>query len=220
MKAAISALFLLTLCFCVLADIGPVMGVSVDLTNEHQPQIVGTLDSSGIRTTKRAPKKRVKFVGCDDAQKKKIRTAATTLRQRFRRAADFLNKNADKTRRYETWFGKFDVDRFALVKSRITKAKEDFPQVIYNCEACRTDPEYDTKSAYRSDVGNTINLCGKFWELPAHDEHSSQARAIIHEILQFNPLIRDNTIGHIPAQALAKEDPGSAIENTENYIYL
>ncbi|KDN37125.1 hypothetical protein RSAG8_10334, partial [Rhizoctonia solani AG-8 WAC10335] len=123
--------------------------------------------------------------------------------------------------RYTVWFGAYDKSRHQTVLSNFKSMQNQATSITYHCETCPDDIFDSQPYAYLSELEgeNQINLCPKFWKQPV--TVASQAAKIVQE-LSRKLAKRDDVSGKKiwKVKDLAAEDPGRAVNNAANYMYL
>ena len=161
---------------------------------------------------------------CTEEQKKIIREALADARRLAKKATLCLKKRSPKKPddTYTEWFGEADKARYRKVKKnfkRITfKLKKK--KLTFNCDG--PDCEEDWLAyVFPNDKSCTIYLCPGFYDL---DEEGLDSRAgtLIHEASHFNKVAGTDDIVYGPenARRLARDRPGDACRNADNYEYF
>ena len=180
------------------------------------------------------PNKAAAFQGCDAGQQSIINSSLDAARNITQTALDDLINAPVAQRptalRYTTWFGSYDVSRYNSVVANFSAIDNvlDNKTVTFNCSACLSDPDYSSFFAYvfpfdpiNENGPFPIYLCGVFWEVDTVGT-DSRAGTIVHEVshFQFVALTDDWAYGQTAAQALAINDPTSAINNADSHEYF
>lgn len=121
-------------------------------------------------------------------------------------------------RRYATWFGAYDANRYTTVWDDFDKIRDALENktMTFNCDC--------NKDAYAYVHPNSpyeIYLCKAFWPAPMNGT-DSKAGTIVHETSHFTVVAgtKDNAYGQTACQKLAKDDPARAINNADSHEYF
>ncbi len=128
----------------------------------------------------------------------------------------FLESASNGAPRFERWFGYFDSERFARVRTiyrNILSATEN-QTIGFDC-ACTAFPDGGVSAYVYSTNPYNINLCPGFWSL----SHAWQSSVLVHELSHFAVLgnARDFSYGHFATAQLALDKPDEAVRNAESY---
>ncbi len=119
---------------------------------------------------------------------------------------------------YKKWFGIFDHGRRDKVHTTyqavVRTLRDDTITYVIPGPLCQDD-----WYAYAHHGVNTVNLCREFWKLPATGA-SSKVGKIIHELTHVTVNTGDHAYGRVAARQLAKDAPGNAVDNADNYEYF
>jgi len=169
----------------------------------------------------RSTRKRATFNGCSSEQQGVLDTAVDVGQGYATDANEYAESLTESTDRYNTWFGAWDIDRAATIKSHFSLiASNDFSDFTYDC-TCNIDNYSDTYAYVYPDQFGTITLCGAFWNA-AESGTDSQGGTIVHEASHFdqNGGTRDFAYGQDNCKTLAQDDPGTAVTNADSHEFF
>jgi peptidyl-Lys metalloendopeptidase len=143
-------------------------------------------------------------------------------RKAIPKADDYVDKTIDllnddpRSSHYKKWFGKWNEDRYKLVKSHYRKIDHDADDTTYD-----GDCDDDSYAYVYPDYPDHIWLCKAFWDAPTTGD-DSQAGTIVHEQSHFtvNGGTEDFAYGHEACKNLAEDHPGKAVMNADSHEYF
>ena len=121
--------------------------------------------------------------------------------------------------RYSTWFGTYDLTRYNTVSSHFSAIRNAMDTASMNFDCTCTDPS--VYAFVNPALPYNINLCGAFWSAPTMGT-DSKAGTLIHETSHFYVVAGtdDYAYGQSASQALAVNNPASAIMNADSHEYF
>ncbi|KAL1729952.1 hypothetical protein EV714DRAFT_250807 [Schizophyllum commune] len=198
--------------FYHLADNGTIIPLEAS-TSKHSAKLAGKLAVARLPISKRAD-----FNKCNDTQSAQINDAIEAATNYAAEAYEFLSDHNSTTKRYKTWFGKFNTTRYDKVSSHFQHIHEgDYTSFKYDC-SCDEDGTF--AYVYPEDYG-VIYLCPAFWEAETTGT-DSRGGTLIHEASHFekNGGTDDIVYQKDGARDLAKNKPNQAVMNADNHEYF
>jgi peptidyl-Lys metalloendopeptidase len=119
---------------------------------------------------------------------------------------------------YTTWFGVFNANRYASVRSNFLSIRDAFNNATVNFN-CTCNASY---YAYvYANQPYEIFLCSAFWSAPATGT-DSKAGTLVHEMSHFTVVAgtQDYVYGQSGAMSLAMSNPAQAIANADSHEYF
>jgi len=162
------------------------------------------------------------FSTCSAAQQSVATADFDTTEQFTREARQALENLPENERagspRYLKWFGRYNRDSYTKVLDtyRKSEALMGRGEVEFLC-----DCSGDFFAFIRRTEPYKVHLCELFWGLPATGI-DSRAGIMLHEISHFSETgnTRDHAYGAPRAAALARDNPGLAVDNAANIEYF
>jgi peptidyl-Lys metalloendopeptidase len=156
-----------------------------------------------------------KFRHMSDGQEREVRKAIPKADDYVDKSIDLLNDDP-RSSHYKKWFGKWNEDRYKLVKSHYRKIDHDADDTTYD-----GDCDDDSYAYVYPDYPDHIWLCKAFWDAPTTGD-DSQAGTIVHEQSHFtvNGGTEDFAYGHEACKNLAEDHPGKAVMNADSHEYF
>jgi peptidyl-Lys metalloendopeptidase len=164
----------------------------------------------------------VSTVGCSTTRASQARTALSSAEVYARDSLVYLNAGT-RGPRYTTWFGTFDANRYATVRSHfasISDAATNKP-ITLDCSTCPAGPNANAFAYVFANQPYKIYLCNAFWAAP-NTGTDSRAGTIVHELSHFTVLggTSDFAYGQSAARSLATQRPSRAIMNADSHEYF
>jgi peptidyl-Lys metalloendopeptidase len=186
----------------------------------HRSILTGQLAVTRRAIAKSVPRlrKRAEFESCSAEQQKNIADGALVARKFSEESLKAVTKTDSK--RYETWFGKFDQKRHAQIYQNFKNLNDnDFSTYTYDCGECAN--EKDIFAYVYPDQWGMVYLCGAFWEAP-NEGTNSRGGTIYHEASHFNENANteDHSYGQDACKTLAKSDPAKTVKNADSHEYF
>jgi peptidyl-Lys metalloendopeptidase len=164
----------------------------------------------------------VSTVGCSSTQTNQVLTALSSAEGYASESLAYLNAGT-RGPRYTTWFGTFDANRYATVRSHfvsISDAASNRP-VSFDCSTCLSGPNANAFAYVFTNQPYKVYLCNAFWAAP-NTGTDSRAGTIIHELSHFTVVAGtdDFAYGQSAASRLATKKPARAIMNADSHEYF
>jgi len=160
--------------------------------------------------------------GCNAEQTAALPAATNGARNYAANSYNYLNIGTVDAR-YTTWFGAFDITRFATARTHFFNIRNllvaDSYRIACNDSGCSAGTfafVFPTDTAT-----HTIYVCDLFWATPTTGT-DSKAGTLIHEISHFNDIAatQDYVYGQAAAMSLAAISPNLAVNNADNHEYF
>ncbi|KAL0062486.1 hypothetical protein AAF712_010619 [Marasmius tenuissimus] len=163
------------------------------------------------------------FDNCTPDEQALIHTA-TLFAQRysFHSYEYLVQNNHSGAARYETWFGKYDVNRHQNVTKHFARVLENpFNNYTYDCMPTECGEGGSTFAyVYPTEFGK-IYLCDAFWKANTTGA-DSKAGTLIHESTHFTIIAgtNDEIYGRNDSEALAQTEPARSHLNVDSHEYF
>jgi len=127
----------------------------------------------------------VSTVGCSATQANQAMTALSSAEGYAAEALAYLNVGT-RGPRYTTWFGTYDANRYATVRSHFLAIDDAAARqpVSFDCSTCPAGPDASAFAYVFVNQPYKIYLCNAFWAAP-NTGTDSRAGTIIHELSHF-----------------------------------
>ncbi|KAB5588440.1 Peptidyl-Lys metalloendopeptidase [Ceratobasidium theobromae] len=181
--------------------------VSSKVLHRRQPRLVGRQNSP-------------QFLNCGDPQKAQVSSAVRAAEGYAQQATAYMSQVNRNTDRYSTWFGPYDANRAATVRSHFQRIMGQATRSTYDCAPPSCPNQSTFAYVYASQPGR-VYLCGAFWRAPLTGT-DSMAGTIVHEQTHFdiNGGTRDHQYGQQGCKALASQRPDLAVMNADSHEYF
>ncbi|KAG6917127.1 hypothetical protein DXG01_003793 [Tephrocybe rancida] len=162
---------------------------------------------------------RPSYVNCSTSQKVFLANATKFAEAYALEAYRHLEKNSVASRRYKTWFGADDKERYNTVKDNFKHISTypNFSSFQYNCSC--TLP--GTWGYVKPDEFGIVYLCPTFWTLPVKGKES-MAGSLVQKSSHFTR--NGGAVDYVWTQPLCKElantNATKAIHNADSYEYF
>jgi peptidyl-Lys metalloendopeptidase len=170
------------------------------------------------------------FVDCSPSRQvqiKKALVAAKSIANQARRRLSASTAEAGYAdKNYRTWFGCYDVNRYATVKRRFDAIFDTLSSATftYHCDEDESDvwcKDNPSASAYVfPDQPYHVHLCKRFWKLPLGGLNS-RTGSLLHETSHFLGTVDVDEITTVDScKRVVKLSPEFAVKNACGYQYF
>jgi peptidyl-Lys metalloendopeptidase len=161
---------------------------------------------------------------CNSGQASQINTSGNNAISASAQGYNYLPSSgcSSSLSYYNTWFGACDATRYNKVRSSLSAINNGLRQ-NYPVDCAGSSCSSNTYAyVYPADTTHTIYVCAVFWRVTTGNcVMDSQPGTLIHEMGHFNNVagLNDVTYGITNCQNLARNNPGQAVNNADNYCF-
>jgi len=160
---------------------------------------------------------------CNQTQATQInQSGANAISATDRGLAYLPSGNCQAKNGYLTWFGACDNTRYSRVRnclsSTVSSLRANYPVDCAGSSCTSNTYAY----VFPNDAAHTVYVCAVFWRVPTGNcIMDSQPGTLIHEHTHFNNVCSTNdaAYGQTNCKNLANNNPGSAVNNADNYCF-
>lgn len=160
---------------------------------------------------------------CDTTQSNAVKNSGANAITASQRGANYLPASCSTSLAYYIeWFGACDATRYSKVKGNFGKITPGL-QATYPASCGGSSCTANTYAyVFPNDASHTVYLCAVFWKVTQNNcVIDSQPGTLIHEMSHFSNVAatQDYTYGTTNCRNLARNNPGQAVNNADNYCY-